>query len=412
MMSGPAPVLAATAAFGRTSSQLSLSTRTSMPYLAVNACTFFMYWSMSPWTKRLQRSTRSFAPFSGWLFHWACASFAQIIGSVAPAARPAPAFSKSLRLLLMAPPYASRAPHADNHFAALEDFGSHRDRQVHAAADRDREPGAVSHHAPGEKIHRGRTDETGDELVRRVVVELERRSGLLDAARVHDDDLVRHGHRLDLVVGDIDRSRLQSLVQRLDLGAHRDAQLGVEVGERLVEQEHLRLSHARASHRDALALAAGELARIAPQVFHEPEDQRRFFDPHARLLARFAGELQAECHVVVYRHVRVERVVLEHHGDVALLRCDAVDDALADRDPAGGDLLQPGDHPQERRLAAARRAHQHAELAVLDPDVHAVHDLGRAEALAHPGEGHRCHASARFAGASRLWEDFGRARAG
>jgi len=32
----------------------------------------------------------------------ACASFAQIIGSVALAARPAPAFSKSLRLLLMA----------------------------------------------------------------------------------------------------------------------------------------------------------------------------------------------------------------------------------------------------------------------------------------------------------------------
>src|SRR4249920_209633 len=104
MMSGPAPVFAATAAFGRTSSQLSLSTRTSMPYFALKAATFFMYWSMSPCTKRLQRSTRSFAPFSGWLFHWACASFTQIIGNVAAAATPAPALSKSLRLLLMTPP--------------------------------------------------------------------------------------------------------------------------------------------------------------------------------------------------------------------------------------------------------------------------------------------------------------------
>src|SRR5215510_10067629 len=104
MMSGPAPVFAATAAFGRTSSQLSLSTRTSMPYLAVKAATFFMYWSMSPCTKRLQRSTRRRAPFSGWLFHWACASFTQIIGNVAAAATPAPAFSISLRLLLMTPP--------------------------------------------------------------------------------------------------------------------------------------------------------------------------------------------------------------------------------------------------------------------------------------------------------------------
>src|SRR5207247_9573684 len=44
---------------------------------------------MSPWTKRLQRSTRSFAPFSGWLFHWACASLIQIIGNAAAAAPPA-----------------------------------------------------------------------------------------------------------------------------------------------------------------------------------------------------------------------------------------------------------------------------------------------------------------------------------
>ncbi len=98
MMSGPAPVLAATAAFGRTSSQLSLSTRTGMPYFASNFLTFAMYWSMSPWTKRLQRSTRSRASFSGALFHWACASLTQISGPAAPAARPAEIFRKSLRL--------------------------------------------------------------------------------------------------------------------------------------------------------------------------------------------------------------------------------------------------------------------------------------------------------------------------
>ena len=35
-----------------------------------------MYWSMSPCTKRLQRSTRSFAPFSGVLFH--CCALASL----------------------------------------------------------------------------------------------------------------------------------------------------------------------------------------------------------------------------------------------------------------------------------------------------------------------------------------------
>jgi hypothetical protein len=42
MMSGPAPVLAATAAFGRTSSQPSLSTRTSMPVFSVKLLTLTM----------------------------------------------------------------------------------------------------------------------------------------------------------------------------------------------------------------------------------------------------------------------------------------------------------------------------------------------------------------------------------
>ena len=52
-------------------------------------------------------------------------------------------------------------------------------------------------------------------------------------------------------------------MQQLDLGAHLDAQLGVEVRQRLVEQEQLRVARQRAAHRDALALAAGELAGLA-----------------------------------------------------------------------------------------------------------------------------------------------------
>src|SRR6266545_2050850 len=63
---------------------------------------------MSPWTKRLQRSTRSFAPFSGALFHCACASFTQIIGAAAPAATPAPTLRKSLRLKLLIAPSSVR----------------------------------------------------------------------------------------------------------------------------------------------------------------------------------------------------------------------------------------------------------------------------------------------------------------
>ena len=60
----------------------------------------------------------------------------------------------------------------------------------------------------GQHVHRRRTDEARDEEIRRPVVEIERRADLLDAAVVHDDDLVGHRHRLDLVVGHVIGSSL------------------------------------------------------------------------------------------------------------------------------------------------------------------------------------------------------------
>ena len=45
----------------------------------------------------------------------------------------------------------------------------------------------------------------------------------------------------------------------------------------------------------------------------------------------------------------------------------------ADRPGALGHLLEAGDHPQQRRLAAARRADEHDELAVEDREIDVVH---------------------------------------
>src|SRR5262249_14516140 len=92
--------------------------------------------------------------------------------------------------------------------------------------------------------------------------------------------------------------------------------------------------------------------------------------------------LQAEAHVLAHRHVRIERVGLEHHGDIAILRIEIVDAAIADVDLAAARLLQAGHQAQERRLAAAGRADQHQEFAVGDGKVEALEHGARAEVLA------------------------------
>ncbi len=67
-------------------------------------------------------------------------------------------------------------------------------------------------------------------------------------------------------------------VQLDQLEPRLDAQLRVEVGERLVHQERVRLADDRARERDALPLPAGELARVALQQLLEREDPGRAAD--------------------------------------------------------------------------------------------------------------------------------------
>ena len=97
----------------------------------------------------------------------------------------------------------------------------------------------------------------------------------------HHDALAER-HRFDLVVGDVDHGRAQLAMQARDLHAHAAAQLRVEVGQRLVEQEDLRVAHQRAAQRDALPLAAGERGGLAIE-------QRAEFERRARLRATRAS---------------------------------------------------------------------------------------------------------------------------
>ena len=154
-----------------------------------------------------------------------------------------------------------------------------------------------------------------------------------------------------------------------DLGAGLHAQLGVEVRQRLVHQEHLRLAHDRPTHRHPLALPARQLGRLAIEVLLEVEDAGRLADPLAPAPPSAPAYLEVEADVLGDRHVRVQRVGLEDHRDVAVLRRQRGDVAIADVDRALVDRLEPGQHPQRRRLAASRWADEHEELAVGDGQV-------------------------------------------
>ena len=86
--------------------------------------------------------------------------------------------------------------------------------------------------------------------------------------------LVRHDQRLALVVGDVDRGHAELALDAAELELHLLAQLAVERGQRLVEQQEVGLEHQRAGDRDALLLPAGQLVRPALAEPAEPDERR------------------------------------------------------------------------------------------------------------------------------------------
>ena len=151
------------------------------------------------------------------------------------------------------------------------------------------------------------------ERVRRVVL-------LQRAAREHRDAAAQR-HRLDLVVGDVDGGDAEARVQPAELGPQLHPQLGVEIGERLVEQEGLRVADDGAAHGDALALAAGELAAACGRGVRVRSRMRAASLTRSSISAlREFAQLQREGDILADRHLRIKRVVLEHHGDIAVAR--------------------------------------------------------------------------------------------
>ena len=188
-----------------------------------------------------------------------------------------------------------------------------------------------------------------------------RRAG--DRAEVHHDDLVGEGERLLLVVGYEDRGHAGLALDALQLEAHLGAQLGVEIGQRLVEQEHFGPDHQGAGQGHPLLLAAGKLARIAPGEVGQSDEIDRLGDARRGLAARNPAPPQAEGDVVEHRHEGEQGVVLEDDAEIAPPRRQGIDRLAADAHFPFVERREAGDQAQGRRLAAAAWAEQAGEAA-------------------------------------------------
>ena len=186
-------------------------------------------------------------------------------------------------------------------------------------------------------------------------------------------------------MGHIDGRVAVLIVQAAHFEAHFLAQIGVEIRQRLVEQQRLRLHDQRAGERHPLLLAAREFARIALGKLAEANRREKIRHAPLDRAALHLAKAQAIGDVFGDRHMRPQRVALEDHRHVAPLRRHRSlrrgHDAAADEDFPRRGFDEARDQPERRGLAATGRAKQANQHAVLDLERNIVDDRRRAIAL-------------------------------
>ena len=188
---------------------------------------------------------------------------------------------------------------------------------------------------------------------------------LLHHAVLHQHDLVGDAHGLLLIVGDENGRDLGFLLDSANLAAHFHAKPGVQVAQRLVQEQHIRLFHQRPGDGHPLLLSAGELTGLPVQHgldLHQLGNLLRRSIPRrtAEFLAcsRVLHVGQGEGNVLPDRHVRVQGVVLEHQAHVPLFGHQGGHIPVPEPDLTIGDAFQTRQHIQRGGLAASAGAEE------------------------------------------------------
>ncbi|ENN85188.1 hypothetical protein RHSP_55751 [Rhizobium freirei PRF 81] len=179
---------------------------------------------------------------------------------------------------------------------------------------------------------------------------------MLDHAAAHDGNAIRQDQCLDLIMRDIDHGRTKAAMKPLQLDAQLGSKLGIEIGERLVEQEDIDITYESAADGDALALTAGKFARPPLAQGIDLQDPHGAVDALSELVLSHAGDAKPEGEISLDRHRRIERIGLEDHADAAILRLLPGNVLVADPDLPVADIGEARNGVEQGRLAAAGRA--------------------------------------------------------
>ena len=264
---------------------------------------------------------------------------------------------------------------------------------LRAQGKRDRAIGQLHRHGEGSTVRHSLANDAGDQIAlaqegrgvgsARCGVDRARAAALLHLAVAKQNYAIGDGQRLALVVGDEDEGDADFALQQLQLALHFQAQVGVERGERFIEQQQTGPVDQRPGQRHTLLLSSADLpGKVPGEAFHADFFQG-LVDPRGHLSAGTAPHPQAIGHVVKDAHVGKKRVALEDGMDGTAMGRHGIETLAVKQNASRGRFFKTRQNAQQCGFAGAALAQQSKKLALLYVERNGCEHGVLAEALAY-----------------------------
>ena len=189
------------------------------------------------------------------------------------------------------------------------------------------------------------------------------RGDLFECAVLEKRDAIGEGHGFFLIVRDKEEGDAKFALKRFQFGLHLFAEIGVECGERLVEEQELRALDEGTGKGDALLLAAAKTRRTSSGVFVHFDHAEGGIDAGGNFGHGSVGDAKTVSNIVGDGEVRKEGVLLEDGVNAAFVGRKSVEADGVHPDFAVGRLFESSDEAKESGFARAAFAKKSQEFA-------------------------------------------------
>ena len=187
----------------------------------------------------------------------------------------------------------------------------------------------------------------------RILVNLQRRSLLLDTSPVGNDDLIRHLNGLVLIMGNENTGDSQFLDHILQPASKLCTDLRINGSKRLIQEKQLRIRSKGPGKSNSLSLTTGQLTWISFFQSFQPDQLYQFHNPLLDILLIRFLYFQSKRNIIIHSHIPEKGIILEHKSNASLAGRNIIDHSSVNDDLPAVRLFQTGDHTEDRCLSAS-----------------------------------------------------------